>query len=616
MTRLRFDFPDSGRTDPRVLTDPVRVVRADTLDEVVPALEAVAEAAAAGMHAAGYVAYEAAPAFDPAMTVRPAGPMPLLWFGIYDTDPAADAGAGSAGRPGRDPEAGLAGPAARTGAVSRAGPEGQAGPWTPELSRDAHASAIDAIRDAIAEGRTYQVNLTTRMRAPFTGSPEALYHSLRRAQGGGFHALLDLGRYIIASASPELFFETRGRAITARPMKGTRPRGRWPEEDRALRTELEASPKDRAENLMIVDLLRNDLGRVCVPGGVAVPSMWEVERYRTVWQMTSTVTGTLRDDVGIVDLFRALFPCGSVTGAPKISTMELIAGLEPSPRGVYCGAIGWVRPGGDATFSVPIRTAVLDRERGEITYGTGGGIVWDSTAEEEWDELLAKTAVVRNPWPAFRLLETLAVRGGEPIRLDRHLARMTRSAERFDFVLREDDVRTAVLEAARNLSGARMLRVTSDPTGRVAVEAKPVAEASPGPDMSAGRHHATGLPVVQLARQPIDPADPFLYYKTTHRAVYRRHRDRAPDHLFDVLLWNPDGRVTEFCRGNLVAQLDGRLLTPARDAGLLPGCFREELLETGQVAEADLTRNDLDRATRLWFINSARGWVEVRMESG
>ncbi|MGK7311712.1 MAG: aminodeoxychorismate synthase component I [Candidatus Longimicrobiales bacterium M2_2A_002] len=596
MTRLRFDFPGTGRTDRgtdrtgrAVFTDPVRVIRADTLPEVVPALEAIADAAAAGLHAAGCVAYEAAPALDPAMAVRRAGPLPLLWFGVYEAEDRVPGEAGHLDR----------------GAYPGPG----TGPWELELSRDEHAAAIAAIRDAIAEGRTYQVNLTTRMRAPFTGSPDALYHSLRRAQGGGFHALLDLGRHVIVSASPELFFETRGRAITARPMKGTRPRGRWPEEDRALRAELEASPKDRAENLMIVDLLRNDLGRVCVPGGVSVPSLFEVERYRTVWQMTSTVTGTLRTDIGLVDLFRALFPCGSVTGAPKISTMGMIAELEPSARGVYCGAIGRVRPGGDCTFSVPIRTAVIDRAAGEISYGTGGGIVWDSTPAGEWDELLAKTAVVRNPWPAFRLLETLAAEAGEPVRLERHLRRMAASGERFDFRFDEDDVRAAIRDAVRGLSDRRMLRVTAGPAGDVDVEVKPLDRAGmPGVDPDGPE-----LPVVVLAERPIDPTDPFLYHKTTHRAVYRRHRAQAPDRAFDVLLRNPDGRVTEFCRGNLVAELDGRLRTPALDAGLLPGCFRAELLDQGTITEDDLTLEDVLRADRLWFINSARRWLRVRL---
>ncbi|MDX1674934.1 MAG: aminodeoxychorismate synthase component I [Longimicrobiales bacterium] len=661
MPHVRLDFPDLP--GPVVFTDPVEIVRAGRLAEVVPALEAVREAGDGGLHAVGFVAYEAAPALEPAMTVRPPSALPLVWFGLFD---AADPGDGIG--PERAERAGIE-PAASRGGGPTAGDHRL--PWQPELTRAEHARAVADIREAIAEGRTYQVNLTARLRAPFDGDPEALYHRLRHAQGAGWHALLDTGRHVIASASPELFFETRGRAITTRPMKGTRPRGRWPAEDRALADALRASPKDRAENLMIVDLIRNDLGRVCRPGAVRVPVLWEVEGYRTVWQLTSTVAGTLRDDVGLVDLFRALFPCGSVTGAPKISTMEVIAGLERSPREVYCGAIGWVRPGGDCTFNVPIRTVWVDRGRDEVAYGAGGGIVWDSTPEAEWDELVAKTAVAGPPWPAFRLLETLATRDGRPVRLDRHLDRMADSARRFDFRFPADDVRAAILQAAARDPEPRRLRVTVGPDGDVDIESQPLRwTGAPAPDYgrappsdadhvppeaadsssptatdhspataadhepptaadheppTAANHEpptaadyspdagAAGLRKVVLARSPVDPADPFLYHKTTHRDVYDRHLAEAPDDAFDVLLWNEAGDLTEFCRGNVVAAIDGRLVTPPVAAGLLAGCLRAELLERDEVTETPIAVDDLADASELWFVNSARGWVRVRL---
>lgn len=614
MTRIRFDFPPDA-AGPAVYTDPVRTIRADTTDQVVPALEAVQAATADGLHAAGFLSYEAAPALDPAMVTTPSQDsgqsdvLPLLWFGLFD------------------------GPSAGVEAEEDGGAEdsGGATDWVLETDRETHAEAIRRIHEAIAGGRTYQVNLTARMRARFAGDPEAFYHRLRRAQGNGYHALLDLGRHVIASASPELFFQTRGREITTRPMKGTRPRGRWPDEDRALLDQLRGSPKDRAENLMIVDLLRNDLGRVCVPGGVRVPSLRDVERYRTVWQMTSTVTGTLRDDVGLVDLLRALFPCGSVTGAPKISTMKIIADLESSARGVYCGAIGRILPGGDCTFNVPIRTAWIDRSRRRITYGTGGGVVWDSTADGEYDELMDKTAVVREPWPAFRLLETLAVDDGRAVRLHRHLQRMAASAERFDFPFPEDDVRAAIRRSADERSGRFLLRVTVGPDGSVETSTRPLdtprvpgpTPADPGrsgtPDgsMAAEPEDAGGVEprVVVHARSPVDTSSPFLYHKTTHRAVYDRHLAEAGGEAFDVLLHTERGEVTEFCRGNLVVEIHGRLLTPPRSAGLLPGCFRAQLLEEGHVAEATLTPDHLARAARLWFVNSARGWVPVRLRT-
>lgn len=632
MHRLRFDFPPGLQGGPAVYTDPVRVVHAHALDEVVPALRTVQEAAREGLHAAGYIAYEAAPAFDRAMTARAGGALPLVLFGLFEEPEVYGVGA----TPVEDPDAPLR--AARSdpgeeGSRPKGPGEADVHPldWDLEMTREAHAAAIARIREAIAEGRTYQVNLTTRLRATgFQGDPERLYHGLRRAQGSGYHAFLDLGRHVILSASPELFFRTRGREITTRPMKGTRPRGRWPEEDRALRAALLDSPKDRAENLMIVDLLRNDLGRICVPGSVTVQRLRELERYRTVWQTTSTINGTLRPDTGLVDIFRALFPCGSVTGAPKISTMEVIARLEQSPREVYCGAIGWVRPGGGAVFSVPIRTAWLDRDRGRLTYGTGGGVVWDSTPDEEYDELVAKTAVVRNPWPPFRLAETLGVRDGTPVRLERHLQRMAASARRFDFPFPETGLRRRVARAVASMAGRgirepALLRITLGPDGGFDTQVaalEDVGSADPppagsgalatrGPSGGPGEPAARG---VALAASPVDAMDPFLFHKTTNRAVYAHHLADAPRSAFDVLLWNGDREATEFCRGNLVVEIEGRWITPPARAGLLPGCLRGQLLETGRIEEAPVLLDALDRATRLWFINSARGWIPVRID--
>ena len=594
--RLIFDFPAGGRPCRREFADPVEVVTAATVDEVVPALEAVRAATAdpsAGLVAAGYVAYEAAPAFEPRMRVRSGGRMPLVWFGLFDRDGAEAA----------------AGPTNNSRGHNRRGVGGD--DWTLDLSPARHAAAVAEIRAAIAEGRTYQANLTARLRGPAPADPFAVYEELRRAQGTGWHAFLDLGRFVIASASPELFFQRRGGTLTTRPMKGTRRRGRFTEEDRAREAELAASPKDRAENLMIVDLLRNDVGRVARPAGVRVPRLLDVERYRTVFQMTSTVTGELRDDVGLVDLFRALFPCGSVTGAPKISTMELIAGLETSPREVYCGAIGIVEPGGDCTFNVPIRTLWLDRDVGRATYGAGGGIVWDSDPAAEYDELQAKTRVLTERWPPFRLLETMRMDDGVVARRDRHLARLRRSADYFGFPFPAGELDAALADAARrHPTGSRRLRLTLEEAGVVELEStileSPLEPARSGatPDPP-----APGGPVpIAVADAPVDSSDRFLFHKTTHRAVYDRLR--KPD-CFDTLLHNERGEVTEFTIGNVVVELDGRLVTPPVECGLLAGCMREELLEAGEVEEEVVRIEDLARTTRIWLVNSVRGWVPV-----
>jgi para-aminobenzoate synthetase / 4-amino-4-deoxychorismate lyase len=603
MPILVFDFPDAGgRSRRTVFADPAREVVATAVEEVGAAVAEVEAAVAAGMYAAGYVAYEAAPAFEPRMRVRSGNRLPLLWFGLFH-GPAPAEGV-------TFPEGGVA---ARGGGDGGGGAALPGAGWRADTDREHHDAAVAAVREAIAAGATYQVNLTTRLRARLdpavTGSPMAVYEALRRAQGAGWPALLDLGQHVILSVSPELFFRTAGKRIETRPMKGTRSRGRWPEEDAALAAELAASEKDRAENLMIVDLLRNDLGRVCDTGSVRVPRLFRVERYRTVWQMTSSVEGHLRD-VGLGDLLAALFPCGSVTGAPKISTMDLIAELETSPREVYCGAIGFVTPGGEMNFNVPIRTLLWDRETGEAEYGAGGGIVWDSTAEAEYDELLAKAVVVREPWPAFELVETLAAEGGTLLRLERHLARLRASAAYFGFPYPEAEVRQALADAARSADAeALRLRLTLGPDGGVAVDTAPLAPVgSDDPGLARG---SAPLPVA-LAREPVRSTDRFLYHKTTHRAVYDAARTADPD-AFDTLLWNERGEVTEFTRGNVVVELDGERLTPPVAAGLLPGCLRAELLETGVVREAAVRLEDLERATRVWFVNSARRWLEVSL---
>jgi para-aminobenzoate synthetase/4-amino-4-deoxychorismate lyase len=355
---------------------PFQVLTARTPEDVVPVLAEVERATAAGHWAFGYLGYEAAAGLDTALPVAagdPDGP-PLAWFGLCGppTDvPPADA----------------------VPAPWTAPPD-----WQPDWSDADHRHAVDRVREHIAAGDSYQVNLTDRLRARFDGDPAELYAGLARAQGGAHHAYLDLGRHVIASASPELFFEWDGERLRTRPMKGTAARGRTPDDDRRQGDRLRASPKERAENLMIVDLLRNDLSRVARVGSVDVPGLFVLERYPTVWQLTSEITARTRADVGLVDVFRALFPCGSVTGAPKRASMQLIRDLEPGPRGVYCGAIGLVAPPGSAfraRFSVAIRTVVLDRETRAAVYGAGGAITWGSDPTAERAELLAKAAILR-----------------------------------------------------------------------------------------------------------------------------------------------------------------------------------------------------------------------------
>ncbi|HLM58252.1 MAG TPA: aminodeoxychorismate synthase component I [Pyrinomonadaceae bacterium] len=569
-----LDFAEGPTAPGRVrFARPAGVVVARSIEEVRPALRRVQRAAAEGLYAAGFVAYEAAPAFDSSLVVRPGGELPLLWFGLFD------------------------GPA---GAESGPGGEFEVAGWEPSVSRAEYARRVGEARELIARGYTYQVNYTLRLRARLRGDDFALYERLLAAQRTRYGAYVNAGRFRVLSASPELFFERTGNRIRTRPMKGTAGRGRWLEEDEGAAARLASSEKDRAENVMIVDLLRNDLGRVSEFGSVHAGPLFEVERYPTVLQMTSTVEATLKEGTTLEDIFAALFPCGSVTGAPKVSTTRIIAGLEDSPRGVYCGAVGVVAPGGDALFNVAIRTAVVDGASGVVEYGTGGGVTWDSNAADEYAEALNKALLLSEGVPDFELLETMRLEGGRYALLEEHLERLASSAAYFDFRLSEAEIRAALAgHAAQHPSGARRVRLLVARDGRPRVEGGPLD----------GQHVAAPA-VVALARSPVSKLDRFLYHKTTRREVYEARRAEHPE-AFDVLLWNEEGELTEFTNGNLVVEMEGRRWTPPRECGLLAGTFRARLLRAGEVSERVLTSPDLRRASACWFVNSVRGWVEV-----
>jgi para-aminobenzoate synthetase/4-amino-4-deoxychorismate lyase len=571
--------------------NPVEVIAAEAPEEVCPALRRVERAAARGLYAAGFVSYEAAPAFDRALRVRPKSEVPLLWFALFDAPAALEDDIPEDSPP--------------------CGRDFQLSTWEPSVGRDTYGRSVAAVREAIARGDTYQVNYTFKLRALFRGDDFAFYERLRAAQRTRYGAYLNAGRFRVLSASPELFFRRAGRRIVTRPMKGTAARGRWAEEDEGIAARLSSSEKERAENLMIVDLLRNDVGRVAEVGSVRVPELFRVERYPTVFQLTSTVEGLLREGTTLEDVFAALFPCGSVTGAPKVSTTKLIAALEDSPRGVYCGAVGVVAPGGRAAFNVAIRTVVVDALKGEAEYGIGGGVTWDSTAEGEYAEALDKARLLSEGGGDFELLETLRLEGGEYALLEEHIARLTESAAYFDFHVSHVGVRGALAaHAESHTSGARRVRLLVSAEGGVRVESEALEGSPACAESPAGAQRLAGALTVALARTPVSRADRFLCHKTTRRKLYDERRAERPG-AFDVLLWNEEGELTEFTNGNLVVELDGRRWTPPRECGLLSGTFRAVLLRRGEAAERVLRREDLARASRCWLVNSVRGWVEV-----
>lgn len=579
----RIDFPLSGqeRLQARFVA-PRQYLRADRPGELSAVLAAAEQAAVEGRWVVGFVTYEAAPAFDPALIVQslPEG-QPLALFAVYDEPALDDDGQWPA-------EVAL--------------PDFFCKRWSSSLDEEAATRGVEAIRQGIAAGDFYQVNLTMRASSPFAGSPEALFNALASSQPGAYLAYLDWGEGQVLSVSPELFFQRVGPTLTTRPMKGTAPRHADPALDRAAAEDLYHSPKERAENLMIVDLLRNDLARVAATGSVRVPALFEVAALPSVWQMTSTVVATAAPDIGLPEIFAALFPCGSVTGAPKVAAMAAIARLEDSPRGVYCGAIGVLRPGGDAVFSVGIRTVSV--ANGVATCGLGSGITIDSSGNAEHAEWIAKRRFLFRAAAPFELLETMRLENGEFVRLDAHLERLRAGAAWFGFAFDEVSLAEALAHAAAaGAPVAQRVRLCVARDGTLRIETFPL-DAVPDDVM------------VRLADAPIRGALEFLQHKTTERTAYAPFIE-PPGGVFDTLLFNVSGELTEFTRGNLfIESAEGGIwLTPPVSSGLLPGVLRGELIATGLAREAVLRREDLAKARRILFGNSLRGLLETHLIS-
>jgi para-aminobenzoate synthetase/4-amino-4-deoxychorismate lyase len=558
---------------------------AETASEVTTALTQLEEATARGLHAVGFICYEAAHALNPALPVtrRRDPDLPLLWFGLYRRKLAAP-----------DPAELLA----TEGAAATAG-------WDSSLLAPAYADRVAAIHDYIRRGHSYQVNFTLRRTFSFSGTPEGLFAGLCCSQLPAYGAFIRHPRFTLLSASPELFFSLQGGGLTVRPMKGTAPRGGTPAEDTALAAKLSASPKERAENLMIVDLLRNDLGMVAETGSVSASDLFRVERLPTLLQMTSTIRARLLPGAGVKDILAALFPCGSITGAPKRRTMEIIDELEDRPRGIYTGCIGWLSPGPSACFSVAIRTLLLEPSTGRGTMGVGSGITIDAEAGSEYAECLAKSQFARYPLPPFRLVETLLHRQGEGFpRLQRHLDRLATSAGRFGFRFDRQDITTRLQAFTAPLTGERKVRLLLERDGSITMEETEIHPDPPGTILRLG-----------IAPAPVDSRDPLLYHKTDHRPLYQQALRDHPE-WDEAIFVNERGEVTEGSYHTLVVRLGGRLLTPLLSCGLLPGVLRAELLEQGEVTEALLTPDQLATAQEIWLVNSVRGWRRAALVTG
>lgn len=547
-------------------------------DEIAPALERVRAALARGKHAAGWIAYEAGYGLEPKLAPlgHAGGGLPLLWFGLFTRAAAIEKG---------------------ELATLLGDPEGAwAGAPRPGMSCADYRAAHDQVQALIAAGDIYQANLSFRADVAIQGNPLALYARLRRNACAGWGGIVHDGRNWLLSLSPELFFKSDGIHVETRPMKGTSLRGRDVVEDRQLAQALAADPKQRAENLMIVDLLRNDLSRVAKAGSVVTPELFAIEQYPTVHQMVSSVEAELAPGRDAIDLVRALFPCGSVTGAPKLRAMEIIADVEADARGPYTGSIGVFDPNGGAAFNVAIRTLVIEEGRDEARIGLGSAVVADSTVDSEWRECLAKGAFLTMDAQRFDLFETMRFDPDEGIvRLDEHIARLGASAKAFGFAFDRHEIRNEMHAATFRLTNESRVKLMLGQSGAIATEISPIPPTPSQP-----------FPV-RVVPLPVDCQDFRLRHKTTDRSFYSAARTGAG--TFEVVFMRPDGLLTEGSFTNLFVPKAGRLVTPPLDLGLLPGIQRAQLIESGEAMEGELRVSDL--TGEFFLVNDLRGLMKA-----
>lgn len=561
----------------RLYADPVKTLTAQTVAELDAVLDELRETK---LHAAGFLAYEAGFALEPKLADKLEHrdlPAPFAWFGLFGGYSEFDAKTLPSLLP--DP----------------------AGAWLgtlmPEVARGDYDAAFDAVEDYIAAGDIYQANLTFRAAASYAGSPLALYAAIRPRAAAGYGGIVWTGEQWFLSFSPELFFALKDGRVTTKPMKGTAARVRDCAADAAVAAEMRADPKQRAENLMIVDLLRNDLSRVAEPGSVEVPELFTVESYPTVHTMTSTITAQLKGSLGAVDMIRAIFPCGSITGAPKIRAMEIINEVESAPRGIYCGSIGRIDACGDAAFNVAIRTFHLNDGTKRVSVGLGSGVIADSDGAAEWAECLAKGAFARVVRTDFDLIETMRFEPASGIaRLELHLDRMKESARALDFVFDRHEARNRLHAATFHLAEAMKVRLMASRGGALAIEMRPLPV------------NATAPWQVKIVPLPVDSQDFRLAHKTSDRAFYDKARNASG--ADEVLFTDPEGFLTEGSITTIFVERDGKLMTPPLARGLLPSALRRELIESGQAVEADLCLDDL--GDKFLLGNSVRGLFQAR----
>lgn len=575
---LQFDFLSKERKEQTSLffTDPLRVITTSSLKEVNSCLQQIEQASNAGFYLAGYFSYELTYAFNTAQRhCKINNRMPLLWFGVFHApvnelpDSVEDG-------------------------------EFELGKWEMQLSRSQYQRDFKKIMRAIDNKEIEEINYTVPFEATFTGSAYRYYKQLKEAQQANYCAYFQFDQFSILSASPELFFQFEKDAITMRPMKGTVKRGKTVEEDLNRKAWLKQSEKNKLENRLTTNLMCEELEKITHKKNIDITAPYQVEQYPTVYQMTSEITGKVNDTISWSALIRALFPCGSISGVPKSESLHFIKALESGPREVYCGAMGYISPGNQAVFNVPIRTVWVDHNRQRAYYGAGGGITAQSLMKEEYEEVLAKTDVLTWSAPSFELLETMILEEHEIFLLDLHLQRLKNSAVYFNIPIKLQAIRRKLKEKLKEYhKGNWRVRLTVDRQGKSTVKLKEIKKSA--------------LYQVELAKTPIDRTHLYLYHKTTYRACYKKHQSKAPK-ILDVLLWNDREEITEFTIGNVVVEREGELITPPVSCGVLPGTFRQQLLDKNKIKEDFITKEELKTCTKIWLINSVRRWVEVELQ--
>jgi para-aminobenzoate synthetase/4-amino-4-deoxychorismate lyase len=551
--------------------NPIEEFRANAIEDVIPILKDIDDRINDKIYLAGFISYEAAPAFDSALKAKNASSFPLCWFGLYDKK-------------------------SRVVPPDYNSKSFQIKNWNSSISEEKYRQNFQKIREYIRGGYSYQVNYTYRLRSKFAGDPYAYFWDLYQKQNTAYAAYIDIDNFIICSVSPELFFRLDDDLITSLPMKGTASRGRTLREDAETIKNLYRSVKDRAENTMIVDMIRNDLGRISETGTVQVGSMYDVETYQTVLQMTSSVQA--KTTASLSRILSAMFPCASITGAPKYKTTEIISELESSPRNIYTGTIGFVLPDRKAQFNVAIRTALIDKKRSTVEYGVGGGIVWDSECKIEYEETRTKIKVLTERAKTFDLLETILWTPDDGYFLrDYHLKRLSDSAKYFAFSLNRDEIEQKLNDKSNYFNNnSNRVRIRLSKNGQTKIISDVIQN---GPLTKPVR--------LEVAHTRVNSSNPLLFHKTTNRQLYENAKKLHPD-SDDVILVNERGEITETTIYNIVIKIKGNYITPKLSCGLLPGTYRAWLLDNKKIKEDIIPLDQIRNCDQIFVINSVRKW--------